>query len=116
MADGTPTIKGNGNILWGTGGFYTGAIVISGRVLKTSDKEIILDGAGFAAAIIYFNMREEGEFELIVETSVPDLEIGDFITIDGGTGFMVDDTELMAEQRGAKKFRVRATKYSQITS
>lgn len=112
---GTPTIKGNGTIIWGTGQVYATGTIISGRTLSTSDTKMIMDNAGFTQAKVYFNHRDETEFEALVETSVPSLTQGDAITVGGVANCLVDEVEVLWEQAGEAKWRVKATQYDALT-
>ena len=112
----TPVIKGNGNILWGTDGVYSSGIIVSGRTLRTADTKLVLDNNAFAAAKVYFNHRNECEFEAITQSSVPALAIGDAVSIGGVANCLVDDIETIWVQDGEQKWKVKATAYDGIAA
>lgn len=112
----TPTLKGDGTVNWGTAAVYASGIITNGRKLRTSDTAFVLNNVGFAVTKIYFNHRNECEFEMIVQTAAPTLAIGDTVTIGGVSDCLVDDTESMWKQDDVEKFRVKATAYDAITS
>lgn len=110
----TPTIKGNNTILWGSGGLRASGLISRGRVSRTSDKSFVLDNNGFTSAVIYFNHRNETEFEAVVETALPEIAIGDPIEVGGIASCLVDDIEIMWENNRERKYRISATAYDGV--
>ncbi|WP_309400577.1 hypothetical protein [Cerasicoccus maritimus] len=115
MPQTTPVIQGDGTVIWGSGNAHSTGLIVSGRKLRTADTKTILDNNGFTKSKVWFNHRNECEFEAIVQTAVPEMETGDAITIGGVASCMVDDVEEMWRNNEEAKFRVRATAYDGIT-
>jgi len=112
---GSPTIKGDNTVLWGSGGLYGTGIVVSGSVRSMSEETTVPDNNGFDVAKIYFNHRKEAEVELIVQTAAPALTQGDEVTINGESGFLVDEATELWAQKDVRKYRLRATKHMGMT-
>lgn len=110
----TPTIKGDNTIVWGTDGVYSSGIITSGRKTRSAQKAQVADNNGFTVAVIYYDHNNSCEFEAVVQTALPDLEIGDDIEIGGVTTAHIDDIETMWENTREKKYRIRATAYDGI--
>ena len=109
-------IKGDTTVLWGTGGGTTvTGIIVSVRNTHTGEMVEIPDNNGFTVAAVFFNNKDEGEVEIIVQTSDPALERGDNVTILGASGYLVTEVEKMWEQKNVRKFRFKATKFSGLT-
>lgn len=114
-ATSSPTIKGDNTVLFGANGVYSGAGIITRGSKKTGGSVLeVKDENSFTVTKIYFDDKNECEFEMIVKTAAPDLARGDFITICGVAACLVDETEEMWEQGGVRKFRVKATKHAMI--
>ena len=111
----TPVIKGDNTIVWGSDGVYSSGIITSGRKRRSAQKTQIADNNGFTVTVIYFDHNNQCEFEAVVQTAVPSLEIGDQIEIGGVTGALIDDIETMWENTREKKYRVVATAYDGLT-
>lgn len=111
----TPTIKGDNTIVWGSDGVYSSGIIVSGRKRRSAQKVLIKDNNGFTVAVIYFDHNNQCEFEAVVQTAVPTLEIGDQIEIGGVAACLIDDIETMWENEREKKYRVVATAYDGLS-
>lgn len=112
-----PTIRGDNSVLWGAGGVYDGTgvgYVTTGRHRAYSEKVEIQDENGYTVAVVYFDEKNDVEFEMVIKTSAPAIAVGDGVTICGIAYALVDEVEKMWEQRGVQKFRVKATNYVAI--
>ena len=115
MAAGSPVIKGDNTVVWGSGGVYSTGIIVSGSKQTTADKVEVKDNNGFVVAAIYFDQKNKCDFEMIVQTSAPTLAVGDQITICGVANCLVDELDEKWAQNDVRKFSVKATKYSGMT-
>lgn len=108
-----PTIKGDNTVLWGTGsGTTLAGIIVRVRNQLTGEMVEVPDENGFTVAAIYFNDRNECEVEMIVKSTFPALTRGEEVTIMGIAGCQVQDYEKVWEQKGVKKYTVKATKWA----
>lgn len=110
-----PIIVGDTSVVWGTDGVYSEGYIVSASDRRTGEKLEIQDNNGFTAAVIYFDHKNECQFEMVVKASAPDLKRGDAISIGGVADCLVDDTEKVWGNREVQRFRVNATKYDSIT-
>jgi hypothetical protein len=112
----TPVIVGDNTILWGTSGIYSGGgIVESATLTNNAEAQEIANTKGFAAAVVYFNQKQEIEAECTVEGStVPSFSVGDSLTICGVTGCIVQPGgfQVIYGQKAAVKFRLKVTKFA----
>lgn len=105
-------IKGNNTITWGAGdGASMGKVQSATRKLG-GDKVELLDENGEVFAVVYFNDKNECEFEAIFLAAVNLPDRGDTITIGGVASCLVDDIEEKWSNVNAKMFTIRATKYA----
>ncbi len=110
------TLVGDNTVLWGADGLYgTGQIIRDMSVRTTGEKLEIQNSEGDTVTVIYFDEKQECSVMIVVKTSAPTLARGDFITIGGVADAIVDETELMAENRNVRTFRITATKYENIS-
>jgi hypothetical protein len=105
-------IKGNQLITWGAGGASNMGKVQSATRKRGGDKVELLDENGEVFCVIYFNDKNECEFEAIFLSSVNLPERGDTITIGGIVNALVDDFDEKWSNTNAKMFTIRATKYA----
>lgn len=113
MPNNNAVIKGEGTVLWGTAeGSGVAGIIVSVRDTLTGEMVEVPDENGFTVAAIFFNDKNEGEVELIVKASYPALKRGDDVTIMGVSGYLCQEVERMWEQKGVRKLRVKAVKFS----
>ena len=105
-------IKGNNTITWGAGGVGNLGKIQSGTKKLGGDKVELLDENGEVFCVIYFNDKNECEFEAIFLSSVTLPARGDAITIAGVVNALVDDIEEKWVNNNAKMFTIRATKYA----
>jgi len=114
MSAPNPVIKGDSTILWGTGSVYSGGLVVSATLTKNAEAQEVADTNGFAAAVVFFNNKQDIECEIIIQTAAPSIEIGDAVSICGVTGCIVQPGgfQQMWEQKGVRKCRLKATKYT----
>ncbi|WP_448579267.1 hypothetical protein [Thermosphaera sp.] len=108
-------IKGE-SAVWGIESDLRG--LQSGLVLSVSRKrnvetDSIYDHEGYTIAQIYYDEREEVELEVICKSDTTAPAAGDTLTI-GAVQFLVQDSELIWENRGWKKLRTRATYYPNL--
>lgn len=105
--------------IWGihttAGDTHAAGIIVDQGYELTGDEDFVFDSEGFAIAKVYFNDQNQCEINIICEagTAMPDR--GDDIQI-AGVACMVDSASLKWEQRGWKKFSVKATKYLNLTA
>ncbi len=112
-----PIIKGV-NATWGTGDLDVFDIC-NGIVTRASRKkggadDVIYDENGFTVSKVYFDNQDELSIDLIFGEDTEEPERGGELLFNGCV-FLVDETELMWEQRGWKKMRVKATFYTNLT-
>jgi len=105
-------IKGNNTIIWGSGDGASVGKVQSATKKLGGDKVELLDENGEVFSVIYFNDKNECEFEAIMLSSVTPPVRGDSITIGGLAGCLVDDVELKWVNNNAQMISIRATKYA----
>lgn len=106
-------IKGDTTVLWGTsGGTTVNGIIVSVRDMLTGEMVEVPDENGFTVAAIFFNDKNEGECEIIVQTAYPSLARGDSVTIMGVADYLVTEVEKVWEQKNTRKLRFKATKFS----
>ena len=112
-----PTIRGNNLIVWGTDELDPQGnigIITRGNSKRTSDKVEIKDNNGYTVTVVYFNERNETSIEIVYQGTATLPEIGDDVTI-AGIPCICDNTEIVWEQAGVKKFTLNATKYDGVT-
>lgn len=109
-----PIIVGDQSVVWGTEGVYSEGYVVSANNRRTGEKLEIQDNNGFTVAVIYFDHKNECQFEIMVKTAAPALERGDAITIGGVANCLVDDTDKVWGNREVQRLRVTATKYDGV--
>jgi hypothetical protein len=112
---GTPTIKGDNTVLFGSAGAYATGIITSASKRTGSEVLEVKDNNGFTVAAIYFDHKNECQFEMIVQTAAPTLAIADQVTICGVANCLVKDIEQMWANTDVRKYRVTATKYEGMT-
>jgi len=112
---GSPVIKGDNTVVWGSNGVYSTGIIVSGSKQLSGEKMEVKDNNGFVVAAIYFDDKNQCDFEMIVQTAAPDLARGDQITICGLLNCLVDETDEKWAQNDVRKFSVKATKYLGMT-
>lgn len=105
-------IKGNNTITWGAGDGASVGKVQSASNKLGGDKVELLDENGETFSVIYFNDKNECEFEAITLAAVTPPVRGDAITIGGVANCLVDEVELKWANKTAKMIVVRATKYA----
>jgi hypothetical protein len=105
-------IKGNNTIVWGAGDAGSLGKIQSGSRKLGGDKVELLDDDGEVFSAIYFNDKNECEFEAVFLSTVTLPERGDTITIGGVANALVDDLEEKWANNNAKMFTIRATKYA----
>ncbi|MBI5770856.1 MAG: hypothetical protein HZA93_23970 [Verrucomicrobia bacterium] len=114
-----PVIRGDNSVLWGANGVYNGSgsgYVLSGSDELTGEKLEIQDELGQTVAVVFFDDKHNVEFEAIIKTSAPDIARGDGLTICGLAYALVESVTLLWENKGVRKYRVKATKYSAIAA
>ena len=98
--------------MWGTsGGTTLAGIIVSVKNQLTGEMVEVPDNNGFAAAIVYFNDKNECEVAMIIQAAAPTLTRGEFVTIMGITNCQVQDCTLEWEQKGVRKYNVKACAY-----
>ena len=112
---GTPDIKGNTTIIWGTDGLYGSGTVLKVRKRRTAEMKKIKDNKGFTQTRVAYDHSTEYEVEALVETSVPDLEVNDQVTVQGITTTLVDDVDVNWEQEGEAKWTMNVTSHDALT-
>ncbi len=105
-------IKGNNTITWGAGDAGSLGKIQSGSRKLGGDKVELLDENGEVFTAVYFNDKNECEFEAIFLSSITLPARGDTINIGGLIGALVDDIEEKWANNNAKMFTIRATKYA----
>lgn len=106
------TIKGNQLITWGAGQAGGVGKVQSASRKRGGDKVELLDENGEVFCVIYFNDKDECEFEAVFQSNITLPERGTAITIGGVVGCLVDDWEVKWQNNNAKMIVMRATKYA----
>jgi hypothetical protein len=112
-----PVIRGDNTVLWGANGVYNGTgsgIVQSGSDELTGEKVEVQDELGQTVAVIFFDDKNNVEFEAIIKTSAPAIARGDGLTICGHAYALVDTVTKLWENKGTQKYRVKATQYAAI--
>jgi hypothetical protein len=113
-----PVIIGDNTILWGTGGLYSGGgIVLSATLTGNAEAQEVADTQGMAAAVVYFNQKQDIEAECEVEGATPpSFNVGDSVNICGVSGCYVQPGgfQLMYAQKGVVKFRLKVTKFAKF--
>lgn len=105
-------IKGNNTIVWGSGDGASLGKVQSSTKKTGSDKVELLDENGEVFTVVYFNTKNECQFEAIFLSSVTLPVIGDAISIGGVAACIVDTIEEKWDNKNAKMFTITATKYA----
>ena len=112
MSAPAPVIKGDSTILWGTNsGTTLAGLIVSVKNQLTGEMVEVPDNNGFTVAVVYFNDKNECEVEMIIQTAAPTLARGDYVTIMGIANCQVQDITLSWEQKGVRKYNVKACKY-----
>lgn len=81
---------------------------------KSGERDVIYDYEGFTIGQVFFDEKEEVSLEIICKSATAVPANGDTLTI-GSTSFLVQDTEVMWEQRGWKKLKTNATYFPNLT-
>jgi len=109
------TIKGDNTVLWGTsGGTTLAGIIVRVRNQLTGEMVEVPDENGFTISVVYFNDKNELEVEMIVQTSYPTIARGTVVTI-MGLSCLSGDYEKVWEQKGVRKYTLKATLWSGFT-
>lgn len=109
-----PNIKGNNLITWGTGDAAGLGVIQSASTKLGGEKVELPDEDGETFCVIYFDDKNECEFEAIMQSSVTLPDRGDAINIGNVVGASVDDVELKWANKDAQRVAIRATKYANI--
>jgi len=110
-------IKGDNTVLWGTAsGTTLAGIIVRVRNQLTGEMVEVPDENGFAVAVIFFNDKNECEVEMIIQTSAPSIPRGTVCTIMGIENCISNDYEQVWEQKGVRKYTLKATAYAGISS
>lgn len=107
-------IKGNNLISWGSGDAAGLGVVQSASTKLGGEKVELYDEDGDTFCVIYFDDKDECEFEAIMQSSVTLPDRGDTISIGGVVAALVDDVELRWANRDAQRVMIRATKYRNL--
>ena len=105
-------IKGNQSLEWGTAEGGGTGFVQSAKAKLGGEKLELKDEAGETVAVVYFDEKNECEFEALAQSGVTLPGRGDTISIGGVSNCLVDEVEEMWDNKNVKKFSVRATKYA----
>jgi hypothetical protein len=105
-------IKGNQLITWGTGAAAGLGVVQSASTKLGGEKVELQDEDGETFCVIYFDDKNECEFEALMQSGVTPPDRGATITIGGVTAALVDEVELRWANKDAQRISIRATKYS----
>lgn len=111
---GTPDIKGNNTIIWGTDGLYGSGTVLKVRKRRTAETKKIKDNKGFTQTRVAYDHSYEYEVECLVETDVPDIEINDQVTVQGIETCLADEVEVNWEQEGEAKWTLTVTSHDAL--
>lgn len=106
-----PTIKGNNLVTWGAGSAAGLGVIQSASNKLGGEKVELADEDGETFCVIYFDDKDECEFEAIMQTGVSLPARGGEIEIGGVAAALVDEVELKWANREAKRISIRATKY-----
>ena len=107
-------IKGNNLITWGTGDAAGLAVIQSASTKLGGEKVELFDEDGEVFCVIYFDDKDECEFEAIMQSSVNLPDRGDTISIGGVVAALVDEVEQRWANRDAQRLMIRATKYRNL--
>ena len=105
-------IKGNNTITWGAGDAASIGKIQSATKKTGGDKVELLDENGEVFTVVYFNEKNECQFEAIFLSTVTLPVIGAEITIGGVEDCLVDSIEEKWDNKNAKMFTITATKYA----
>lgn len=106
-----PTIKGNNLVTWGTGAAAGLGVIQSASNKLGGEKVELSDEDGETFCVIYFDDKDECEFEAIMQSGVSLPTRGADISIGAVVDALVDEVELKWANRDAKRISIRATKY-----
>jgi hypothetical protein len=115
----TAVIKGDNTILWGATGVYSGTgagYVTSGSDQLTGEKLEVKDKDGFTVAVVFFDDKHNVQFEAVIKAAAPALARGDAATVCGIAYCLIDEVEILWENAQARKYRVKGTNYTAISS
>lgn len=115
MASGTPTIKGNATIIWGTEGLYGAGTVIKVSKTRSAEQKKIKDNTGFTQTKVFYDHSNMYDVECLVETSVPEIEIGDVVTVDDVATCIVEDLKVNWEQEGEAKWTMTVSSHDALS-
>ncbi len=107
-------IKGNQLITWGAGAAAGLGIVQSASTELGGEEVELLDEDGEVFCVIFFNDKDECEFEALMQSSVTPPERGDSINIGGVVGAFVKRVKLIWANKEAQKISIQATKYRNL--
>jgi hypothetical protein len=107
-------IKGDNTVLWGAGALYATGIISGGSIRTTSEQLLVPGSDGEDVAKVYFNVKKEATVQIIVQTTVPALAIGDVVTIKGEADFLVDSCEETFANKDVRKYSFTATKHMEM--
>jgi hypothetical protein len=110
------SIKGQ-TAVWGVETAYQSlqsGIVRSVTRKKTGERDYLYDYEGFTIAQVFFDEKEEVELEVVCKSDTAAPTNGDTLAI-GTVNFLVQDSQVMWEQRGWKKLKTTATYFPNLT-
>lgn len=107
-------IKGDNTVQWGAGALYATGIISGGTIRTTSEQVLVANSDGEDVAKVYFNVKKEAQVQIIVQTTVPDLEVGDVVTIKGEADFLVDSCEETFSNKDVRKYSFTASKHMEM--
>jgi len=111
-------LKSGVTVVWGSTEVATGTvagygIVRSASKKRDSQKEIVPDNDGAAAAVVYFDFTDDIDIEISCKSSMTVPTIGANLTVAGVTG-QVQDYTFKWEQKGVKVFSVTVKHWDNI--
>lgn len=110
------TIIGSNQVKFGTKDLVTGfGTILSCKRKRGGDKVELKDEEGRVFCVIYFNDKDECEFNAIFSTDVDLPERGDTVTI-AGIACLVDDFDVAWENEKERQLTIRATRYPGVAA
>jgi len=113
----TPVIKGRAAI-WGikdtSGDTHESSIITRMSRKRDGETDFLFDNDGFTVTEIFFDDKDVVTIEVICETATSIPARGDDITI-VSIDAIVQDAELVWEQKGWKKLSINATKFANLS-
>lgn len=98
------------------GAGYTGiGVIVNASRKDGGDKLELKDRQGNVFAVVYFNDKNECEFESIFDSSVTIPVRGDAISVCGKTNVLVDEIEHKWENEKERMLTIRGTRYAHLT-